>query len=390
MRRLAPAALAAALLPALLSDAQAQGPDRDDYNPFDWCVENDSARIAYPDPDTADDHRAWSVWKLCLDQVTYHSRWSEFTEEEIWDYMIATLAADWGKAASKECTGALEGWADWAARQTLGMLANALSTKGKKGLAREPTYLAWVPWGTTKWQEEVAGLTWEDPYQEYGEWESGENPHRYAVAISEHLQLNGKWQYLVHEAMHWGPAGLKKDQEALIEDVTEHCQKRNKRGERDLKRKDPFTPGWNPDTGEGNPPYSGGGCTIWITKDCSGGGDGEDGDCDDPPDWGEDGPPDGAVCTEDEIVVGGGCSYNIRMICQGGSSAMLLQDAGLRLADVLDVEGRACPAIPATGPPAPRERPAWIAAAVIARPDDRRWRPFSRRVIGRADSVRRL
>ena len=64
----------------------------------------------------------------------------------------------------------------------------------------------------------------------------------------------------------------------------------------------------------------------------------------------------------DEIVVGG-CTYHVKVLCQGGI-AMLLEDAGLRLADLAG-EGGACPAIPAVGPSVPVERPARSAVVAI-------------------------
>ena len=102
-----PPALAAALLclAAFAPEAEAQG-DSTTHNPFRYCVEQAKARnptIPYP-VDTMPDHRGWDVWDLCLDQVTYRRRWSEFEVEEIYDYLIAAEAADWGKAASKQCT----------------------------------------------------------------------------------------------------------------------------------------------------------------------------------------------------------------------------------------------------------------------------------------------
>ena len=151
-----PPALAAALLclAAFAPEAEAQG-DSTTHNPFRYCVEQDSAKEAYP---RKADHRAWTVWDLCLDQVTYRSRWSEFEVEEIYDYLIAAEAADWGKAASKECT-LDQGIVDAARKKTMGMLANALATRGGKGLAIVPTYLARVAWGETWWREEFGGLT---------------------------------------------------------------------------------------------------------------------------------------------------------------------------------------------------------------------------------------
>lgn len=103
-------------------------------------------------------------------------------------------------------------------------------------------------------------------------------------------------------------------------------------------------PGWNPDPGEGDPPYSEGGCTIWVTKSCGGGGVGKPGTCDGPPDWPPGRPPeDEPVCTLDELEVKG-CKFTITRVCQGGwQQAMLLEEllggTGLRLADVVG-EGR--------------------------------------------------
>lgn len=89
----------------------------------------------------------------------------------------------------------------------------------------------------------------------------------------------------------------------------------------------------------------------------------DNGTCDDDPNNNSEEGPDGeTTCRMDEIVVGG-CTYHVKVLCQGGI-AMLLEDAGLRLADLAG-EGGACPAIPAVGPLVPVERPARSAVAAI-------------------------
>ena len=372
---------AAALLPALASEAQVPEPDPYRYSPFEWCERLDSLNVRHP-PGNGDD-RAWTVWDLCLDQVTYMSRWSEFTEEEIYDYLIAAEAAKWGKEVSKDCDADSSDLA-FARKQLVGMLANALATRTDDDLdlAWEPTYLAWAPWRETHWRESIGGITARNFWQYYGQWDDGDKPYTSTVAINKHLLPPERWKYIVHEAMHWGPDGWPTTKliEELIRHITDSCVERDGKKEKELKKKDKEPPprvGW---TGGSRPngggPRGGGGfsCTIYVSRKCGGGGFVDNGTCDDDPSNNEDEGPDGEpICRTDEIVAGG-CTYRITGVrCR--RTAMVLEDTGMWLAD-LAVEGRACPATPAAGPPPPERRPSWIATAAIAPSDDRR-RPLS-------------
>ena len=317
----------------------------------------------------------------------------EFTEEEIHDYLIAAEAAKWGKEVSKDCE-ADSSELNFARNQLKGMLANALATRTDDELDLEsyPTYLSWVSWGMEWRNPRLDGLVGYPFWEEYGQWDNeGRQERTYLVAIGKHLSKpEEKWDMLVHEAMHWGPGRWPETLHHLIEHIVEKCVERDSKEEKRLKEEDPpHAPGWSdgdPYDG-GNPPIGSSGCSIWISRRCGGGPTvGEEGDCGDEVDWGEGGPPEGAVCTLDEIVANG-CTYRVTGICWGGASlSMLLDDTGLRLAHIGAVGadmggGLACSGTPAAGPPAPGERPAWIAEAAIASPDTRR-RPKGRRPEG--------
>lgn len=203
-KTLAGLAAACCLLPAFLPEARAQSMDD---GPFRICASEaawDSVGKRYEKPE-------WWYYKECLNQVTRN--WSPFGKDEIYEYMIAAEAADWGtredgKPVSKECT--LEAGLIESARQGVrGMLSNAYAGD----LAMVPTPMASASWKDkwkgqkVDWRSSVGGQYANGQFVRDSQWvKEGQwpRPNTRTVAINSGLSSNEKWDYIVHEGMQLG------------------------------------------------------------------------------------------------------------------------------------------------------------------------------------------